>query len=56
MDQKTKIFCRFTRIYETQIKKTNNILNKNIDTTFNNTRQKNNYLCGYLGEYATDGR
>ena len=23
---------RFTRIYETQIKKTNNILNKNIDT------------------------
>ena len=32
MDQKTKIFCRFTRIYGTQIKKTNKILNKNIDT------------------------
>jgi len=24
--------------------------------TLNNKRQKNNYLCGCLGEYATEGR
>ena len=52
---------RFTRIYETQIKKTNNILNKNIDTNIkqyktHKKKKKNNYFCGCLGQSTTDGR
>ena len=35
---------RFTRIYETQIKKTNNILNKNIDTNIKQYKTKKQLL------------
>ena len=49
---------RFTRIYETQIKKTNNILNKNIDTNIKQykKKKKKNYFCGCLGQSTADGR
>ena len=48
---------RFTRIYETQIKKTNNILNKNIDTNIKQyKKKKKNYFCGCLGQSTGDGR
>ena len=49
---------RFTRIYETQIKKTNNILNKNIDTNIKQYKTKKKKLknCRCLGENTANGR